>query len=117
MILGGDLSISELGAACQQALARLMDPPDPLGRDWCLLAVKLGFAHKIVFLDNEHTTSKTCALLELWVKSREATVGNLIKKLLDIGRKDAAEVVMQSAPLFRVNTTPSYETVTDPTIS
>lgn len=75
VILGGDLPITELAPACQQSLARLLDPQDPLGRDWCLLAVKLGLVHKIALLDNEYTASKTSALLDLWAKSKEATIG------------------------------------------
>jgi len=75
VVLGGDLPTSELPPACMQVLSRLLDPPDPLGRDWCLLAVKLGLGHKIALLDNEYTSSKTCALLDLWAKNKDATIG------------------------------------------
>lgn len=71
--------------------------------------------HKIASLDNSFTCSKTLALLDLWGKSKEATIGNLIKKLVDFGREDAAEVLMQSAPLYRVTTTPNFEMVQTPT--
>ena len=75
MILGGDLPITELSTYCQTSLAQLLDPPDPLGKDWCLLAVKLDMGHKIASLDNSFTLSKTLALLDLWGKSKEATIG------------------------------------------
>lgn len=45
--LGMDLPISHLTVHTQRLLSLLLDPPEPLGKDWCLLAVQLGLSEEI----------------------------------------------------------------------
>ena len=45
-----DLDISEVSTLTRQALSHLLDAPDRLGKDWCLLAVKMGLTDKVRFL-------------------------------------------------------------------
>ena len=42
-----DLDISEVSTLTRQALSHLLDAPDRLGKDWCLLAVKMGLTDKV----------------------------------------------------------------------
>ena len=42
-----DLDISEVSTLTRQALSHLLDAPDSLGKDWCLLAVKMGLTDKV----------------------------------------------------------------------
>ena len=44
-----DLDISEVSTLTRQALSHLLDAPDRLGKDWCLLAVKMGLTDKVRF--------------------------------------------------------------------
>ncbi|KAF5270741.1 hypothetical protein FQA39_LY01479 [Lamprigera yunnana] len=84
-------------------LGRLLDPPEPHGRDWCLLALRLGLGpEKIASLDSHHS-SCTIRLLAM----SDCSIGNLIGSLQDLGRSDAAVVVLRSAPLLKM-----IETVT-----
>uniref|UniRef100_A0A915D171 Death domain-containing protein n=1 Tax=Ditylenchus dipsaci TaxID=166011 RepID=A0A915D171_9BILA len=41
LTLGIDVSVSQLQLASRCELASLLDPPEPMGRDWSILAVKL----------------------------------------------------------------------------
>lgn len=36
----------------QRKLAQMLDPPDPHGKDWCLLAVRLGLSDRVATLDS-----------------------------------------------------------------
>ena len=45
-----DLDISEVSTLTRQALSHLLDAPDRLGKDWCLLAVKMGLTDKVRLL-------------------------------------------------------------------
>ena len=47
---GMDLDISEVSTLTRQALSHLLDAPDRLGKDWCLLAVKMGLTDKVRLL-------------------------------------------------------------------
>ena len=102
---GVDLPISHLLTHTRQMLCRLMDPQDPLGRDWCLLAVTLGLETCLPNLDTTSSIceSKTDLTLEEW-SNREpnATVGYLITTLREFNRDDAVDLIMQTSPLFRV---------------
>lgn len=42
-----ELDISEVSTLTRQALSHLLDAPDRLGKDWCLLAVKMGLTDKV----------------------------------------------------------------------
>lgn len=45
-------SIKYLQPALQRRLAQMLDPPDHHGRDWCLLAVRLGLGDRVAQLDS-----------------------------------------------------------------
>lgn len=86
MVLWPTLPVRELSIGCRRVLSALMDPPDPLGKDWCLLAVQLGLTESVAHLDaavhpshptQSPTLSQTNALLERWTQTEdsEATLG------------------------------------------
>ena len=86
MVLWPTLPVRELSVGGRRALSALMDPPDPLGKDWCLLAVQLGLNDSVAHLDAavhpSHPTqiptlSQTNALLDRWSQTEEgdATLG------------------------------------------
>ena len=104
MTLGIDLHISHLTIHARRKLSMLLDSPDPMGRDWCLLAVALGLADKLPLLDvqNRDDESKTDKTLEEWSKDSNATIGELLNKVKELCRQDALDVVLASGPLFRV---------------
>lgn len=44
--------VKYIKSAVQRKLVQLLDPPDPHGRDWCLLAVRLGFGDQVAQFDS-----------------------------------------------------------------
>ncbi|KAG8222005.1 hypothetical protein J437_LFUL002766 [Ladona fulva] len=111
VVLGGELPVTALSTACRQMLCRLLDSPDPMGKDWCLLAVQLGLAEKIANFDsmspapiyvNGHASSQTARLLDEWARFGPTSIGLLIKKLRKLNREDAVQVLLQTAPLYRI---------------
>ncbi|XP_071450473.1 death-associated protein kinase 1-like isoform X2 [Hetaerina americana] len=115
VVTGGELPVTSLSTACRQMLCRLLDPPDPLGKDWCLLAVQLGMADKIASLDTPSVTpaltpvlisgqpiSQTARLLDEWARFGATSIGHLIRKLRELNREDGAQVLLQTAPLYRI---------------
>lgn len=111
---GCALKIEDIPPPVMLKLCGLLDPPDVHGRDWCLLALKLGLAQEtIAALDSQHI-SHTMRLLT----SADCTIGTntfyptlvlllyfagaLVTSLHELDRLDAAEVVLRSAPLFKV---------------
>jgi death-associated protein kinase len=40
--LGIDISVEQFSVNTRRQLAEILDPPDAMGRDWSILAVKLG---------------------------------------------------------------------------
>ncbi|XP_069694753.1 death-associated protein kinase 1-like isoform X2 [Periplaneta americana] len=111
LVLSGDeLPVTALSTVCRQQLCKLLDPPDPLGKDWCLLAVQLGLADKIAALDaGGSSTSRTAKLLDEWAKDKTSGIGLLIKKLQELGRDDVAEILLRSAPLYRIVPSPVHQ--------
>ncbi|XP_071845037.1 death-associated protein kinase 1-like isoform X3 [Apostichopus japonicus] len=109
LVSGLDLYISELPGLVRRHLAMLLDPPEPLGKDWCLLALKLGLQEQIPHLDSLHcrcgpneSESPTERTLLQWSHVyKEATIGNLVEKLEELGREDAVKLVLMSSPLFK----------------
>lgn len=81
MVLGPDLPVTALGLTARQSLCRALDPPEPLGRDWCLLAVSLGLGEKLAMLEGapcpeQPRPSPTARLLDEWVRvTKTATIG------------------------------------------
>lgn len=46
-------SIKFIRPVVRRRLAQLLDPPDAFGRDWCLVAVRLGLGDKISYFDSK----------------------------------------------------------------
>ena len=63
-------------------LCQLLDPADPMGRDWCLLAVQLEMTDKVPKLDggSSHESKKVCSqtarVLDEWEQNASSTIGN-----------------------------------------
>ncbi|XP_018326507.1 death-associated protein kinase 1 [Agrilus planipennis] len=95
---GCTLKINALPAPVKLKVCGLLDPPEPQGKDWCLLAFRLGLESEVIAsLDLPHT-SRTMRLLN----AVDCTIGALIANLHDLGRKDVADVVLRSAPLVHL---------------
>ena len=102
---GVDLPIAHLPIHTRQIRCRIMDPQDPLGRDRCLLAVTLGLETCLPSLDANcsKTENKTERMLEEWSDIEpNASIGQLLSRLRTFNRDDAAEVILRTAPIFRV---------------
>lgn len=65
------LKIKDLPAPAKLKLCGLLDPPDTHGRDWCLLALKLGFSQERIAALDSHHSSHTMRLLT----SADCTIG------------------------------------------
>lgn len=111
--LGRDVPVAELGHLARRKLCRLLDPPDALGKDWCLLAMNVGLselaakysgsANGTPPADPLSLPSPTATLLQEWSQRSDSTVGILLAKLRELGRRDAADFLLRAAPVFRVN--------------
>lgn len=111
--LGGDVAIAEVSHLARRKLCRMLDPPDNLGKDWCLLAMNLGLSELAAKyspgtsgtppLDPFSVPSPTAALLSEWSQRSDSTIGVLVAKLRELGRRDAADFLLKAAPVFRVN--------------
>uniref|UniRef100_A0A8C2WUL6 Death-associated protein kinase 1 n=1 Tax=Cyclopterus lumpus TaxID=8103 RepID=A0A8C2WUL6_CYCLU len=109
--LGKDIHISDVPLLARRKLCRMLDPPDALGKDWCLLAMNLGLTDLVA----KHTNgtpnggqaapqpSPTAALLRAWSARADSTVGALMAKLRELGRRDAADFLLKASPVFKVN--------------
>ncbi|KAJ4922963.1 hypothetical protein JOQ06_021283 [Pogonophryne albipinna] len=119
--LGTDIHISDVPLLARRKLCRMLDPPDALGKDWCLLAMNLGLTELVAKhsngtpngaseLDSEQDSqqallqpSPTAALLQEWSGRADSTVGVLMGKLRELGRRDVADFLLKASPVFRVN--------------
>ena len=101
---GVDLHISNLPHHARRQLSLLLDPPDKMGRDWCLLAVSLGLSENVPALDNTKNfpVSKTDQALAAWSSDPQAVVANLITRLEELSRQDAVDAVLMTIPLFKI---------------
>ncbi|XP_066151659.1 death-associated protein kinase dapk-1-like isoform X1 [Euwallacea fornicatus] len=92
------LGVQDLPGPVKLRLCGLLDPPEAHGRDWCLLALRLGLSQqRIAALASKHS-SHTMRLLT----TADCTIGALITSLSELDRQDAAELVLNSAPIFKV---------------
>ena len=78
---GTDLHISAISTLTRQILCQLLDPVDPLGKDWCLLAVKLGLVDKLPKLETTvgNKISQTARLLDEWEQNPSSRIGIYLK--------------------------------------
>uniref|UniRef100_A0A1B6DYK5 Roc domain-containing protein n=2 Tax=Clastoptera arizonana TaxID=38151 RepID=A0A1B6DYK5_9HEMI len=108
-----ELSVGCLSTVCRQQLCSLLDPLDPHGRDWCLLAVQLGLQDKLSAIESRGG-SQTANMLDLWA-AEKSSLGLLIRKLISLGRYDAASILLRSAPLYKIvpELSPPQETPSD----
>ncbi|XP_031354372.1 death-associated protein kinase 1-like isoform X2 [Photinus pyralis] len=95
---GCSLKVQHLPIAVKFKLARLLDPPHSHGRDWCLLALRLGLEPEKIATADSHSHSCTMRLLAL----TDCTIGALIANLQELGRNDTAEVVLRTSPLLQI---------------
>ncbi|XP_077570325.1 death-associated protein kinase 1 isoform X2 [Stigmatopora nigra] len=108
-VLGPHVHISDVPALARRKMCRMLDPPDALGKDWCLLAMNLGLSELVAKYGGNAPAadgaqpSPTAALLHEWSGSPGGTVGVLMLKLRELGRRDAADFLLKASPVFRVN--------------
>uniref|UniRef100_A0A8C9M453 Death-associated protein kinase 1 n=1 Tax=Panthera tigris altaica TaxID=74533 RepID=A0A8C9M453_PANTA len=107
--LGMDIHASDLNLLTRRKLCRLLDPPDPMGKDWCLLAMNLGLPDLVAKYNTNNGASKEFlpspvhALLREWASYPESTVGILMSKLRELGRRDAADFLLKASSVFKIN--------------
>uniref|UniRef100_A0A2I3N2W0 Death associated protein kinase 1 n=1 Tax=Papio anubis TaxID=9555 RepID=A0A2I3N2W0_PAPAN len=107
--LGMDIHASDLNLLTRRKLSRLLDPPDPLGKDWCLLAMNLGLPDLVAKYNTNNGAPKDFlpsplhALLREWTSYPESTVGTLMSKLRELGRRDAADFLLKASSVFKIN--------------
>uniref|UniRef100_A0A803XRS3 Death domain-containing protein n=1 Tax=Meleagris gallopavo TaxID=9103 RepID=A0A803XRS3_MELGA len=107
--LGMDIHVSDLNLLTRRKLSRLLDPPDPMGKDWCLLAMNLGLPDLVAKYNtnngtqNDFLSSPVHALLQEWSNAPESTVGILMSKLRELGRRDAADFLLKASSVFKIN--------------
>ncbi|PIO36826.1 hypothetical protein AB205_0120630 [Aquarana catesbeiana] len=107
--LGMDHHVSDLNILVRRKLSRFLDAPDPMGKDWCLLAMNLGLPELVAKYNassathKDFTESPVCALLQEWTNAPDSTVAVLMSKLRELGRRDAADFLLKSSSVFRVN--------------
>ena len=94
-------SVANLPLQTRIELSRLLDPPHPFGRDWCLLALQLEMTDEVQQIhEAKGRVSPTNRLLTVWEKSVSSTVVTVIDALRSIGREDAARVLIEGLNLF-----------------
>lgn len=106
--LVNQLHCSNLSALTKQRLCALLDPPESIGRDWCMLGILLGMTDKLPKLDpgnaqhQQQQVSPTARLLEECVRNPQCTIKVLVDKLSELNRFDAVDVILRTAPLLRI---------------
>ncbi|XP_075903367.1 death-associated protein kinase 1 isoform X2 [Nelusetta ayraudi] len=110
--LGGQVHVADVPPLARRRLCRMLDPQDALGKDWCLLAMNLGLSELVARLGGSGGVagaaaggpSPTAALLQEWSGRADSTVGVLMTRLRELGRRDAADFLLRAAPVFKVDT-------------
>lgn len=76
---GADSHINTISTLTRQNLCRLLDREDPFGRDWCLLAIKMGLADKLPKMDQtggaRRGQSQMGRLLDEWELKPTSSIG------------------------------------------
>nr|XP_020021637.1 death-associated protein kinase 1 isoform X2 [Castor canadensis] len=109
--LGMDIHASDLNLLTRRKLSRLLDPPDPMGKDWCLLAMNLGLPELVAKYNSgpgsgsarDFLPSPVHVLLREWTSLPESTVGTLVSKLRELGRRDAADFLLKASSVFKIS--------------
>ncbi|ETN85522.1 death domain protein [Necator americanus] len=103
LTLGIDVGVADLSITTRCELAALLDPPDAMGRDWSILAVKLNLTDQVPEVDSTgQSLSRTDQLLAEWAiqQPEHATVGKLCEILAELGRSDARDTLYRTVPLY-----------------
>lgn len=103
------LHSSNLSLLTKQRLCAVLDPPEAIGRDWCMLGILLGMTDKLPKLDPGANAqlSPTARVIDECIRDSSSTIGMLVKKLEELARIDAIDVILQTGPLFRIFPTSS----------
>ncbi|KAM7309701.1 death-associated protein kinase 1 isoform X1 [Ixodes scapularis] len=115
LVCGPDTHASQLSLLTRQRLGAALDPPEKLGRDWCLLAVQLGMTDRLPELDPDSKESggllggksPIARVLGEWTLVMDSTIGHLARALDELGRGDAADIVLGTSPLVKVAVAPA----------
>ncbi|XP_043495190.1 death-associated protein kinase 1-like isoform X3 [Polistes fuscatus] len=89
--------LKSIKPAVKRRLAEMLDPPDHHGRDWCLLAVRLGLGDRVAQLDST-VDSPTLRLLNC--AGMDCTVSSLIQQLRALDRGDAVHLLLSHTPVY-----------------
>ena len=102
--LVANLHSSNLSHLTKQRLCSVLDPPEAMGRDWCMLGILLGMTDKLPKLDPGANAqlSPTARVIDECVRDSNSTIKVLVNRLEELGRMDAIEVILQTGPLFRI---------------
>ncbi|CAF1252486.1 unnamed protein product [Adineta steineri] len=84
--------ISKLPSLIRQKLCVVLDPPNSLGNDWRMFANNLLGINYLQYFATK--SSPTEHLLTLW-EARQESLVNMINVLNQIGRSDAASIILQ----------------------
>ena len=77
------LHISSISTLTRQSLCALLDTEDQLGRDWCLLAVRMGLIDKVPKLEGaKRGQSQMGKLLDEWERQPASSIGKLQTQLV-----------------------------------
>ena len=94
-------SLDDVPVLTKIELSRLLDPPHPLGSDWCLLSLQLLFTEEVPKIHQaDDQTSPTIRLLSEWNKTVQSSVVTVIDALRGIGREDAAAALIKGLSPF-----------------
>eukprot|EP00096_Caligus_rogercresseyi_P009166 TRINITY_DN3065_c0_g1_i1.p1 TRINITY_DN3065_c0_g1~~TRINITY_DN3065_c0_g1_i1.p1 ORF type:complete len:708 (-),score=157.10 TRINITY_DN3065_c0_g1_i1:362-2485(-) len=103
------LPVKSLSTLTRQLLCQKLDPIDPMGKDWCLLAVKMGLADRVPKLENSSTSSsQTLRLLDEWEQkqlsedNKQVAIGDLMRYCDKMGREDVVETLTSGCSLYRI---------------
>ncbi|XP_071743998.1 death-associated protein kinase 1 isoform X5 [Lepeophtheirus salmonis] len=102
------LPVKSLSTLTRQLLCQKLDPTDPLGKDWCLLAVKMGLSDRVPKLENTSSSSQTLRLLDEWEQKHITdtnslcTIGDLMNFTDKMGREDVVETLASGSSLYRI---------------
>lgn len=96
LVPGLEMHVSRMPLETRRQLCTLMDPSDPIGRDWCLLAVQLGFSTELPVVegDPDSAGSPTDRVLSMWSADTDATLSKLVKALTTLNRTDAVDAIL-----------------------
>lgn len=112
LVPGLEMHVSRMPLETRRQLCTLLDPSDPIGRDWCLLAVRLGLSTELPVVegDPDSAGSPTDRVLSLWSADNDATLSKLVDALTMLNRTDAVEAILSTTPAIE-------DTVTGPPVN